>query len=119
MSSPNPFEAPTYVDAGTGRRMLRLKRIGVLSSGLFGAAAGVLMGLIAGGFIFLVSLAGVGAGGGNAQNVGAVMGMGAGALIFAPLMYGFMGFFGGMINAVVYNVVAGMSGGIEMEFGEG
>lgn len=116
MSTPNPFEAPGHLSVSGDRRMLRLKRIGILSSGIFGAAAGALFGLPAGGFFFLLSLVGVG--GMNMQDAGPLVSMGAGAIILAPLMYGFMGFIGGLINAVIYNVVAGLSGGIEMEFSD-
>ena len=41
----NPFEAPQYSAAPASNRTMRLKPVGVLSCGLFGAAAGALMGL--------------------------------------------------------------------------
>lgn len=40
---------------------------------------------------------------------------GVGAIIFLPIMYGIMGFIGGAIMAFVYNVVAGIAGGVELE----
>ncbi len=110
----NPYEATgrdPVISGSIGR--VRLKRIGPLSSALFGAAAGVIMGLIVGGFGFLASLAGIN----NAGGAGFAIGFGAGILIMAPLLYGVGGFIGGLINAVVYNIVASVSGGIEMEFG--
>lgn len=113
----NPFEVSNYSDnpAG-GQRTLRLRRIGVMSVGMFGAAAGAIGGMIAGAMFFLISLVGVGAAGG--QNAGIPMVGGVAALVMVPLMYGIFGFIGGIVNAVIYNVVAGMSGGIEMEFSQ-
>lgn len=92
---------------------MRLKHVGPLSAALFRAAAGALTGLLIGGFGMPGSLAGVGARGGNPA---LALGMGAGMLLFAPVFYGFFGFLGGLINAVVYNIVASLSGGIEVEF---
>lgn len=110
----NPFQSPEYAEVSAARTRLKLKRVGVVSVGLFGAAAGVLMGLIAGGFLLLMSLVGIGAGGN--QNPGAALGIGVGVMIMAPVFYGVAGFLGGMLNAAIYNVVASLSGGIEMEF---
>ncbi len=41
---------------------------------------------------------------------------GVGAVIFLPILYGILGFIGGLIAAWLYNVIAGMIGGIEVEF---
>jgi len=38
------------------------------------------------------------------------------ALIMFPLMYGAIGFIGGLIWAALYNVVAGWIGGVELTF---
>jgi len=46
--------------------------------------------------------------------IGALEG-GVQVLIF-PVVYGVMGFVGGAIGAIIYNIIAGMTGGIEMEF---
>jgi hypothetical protein len=40
---------------------------------------------------------------------------GIGALIFLPIMYGIFGFIAGVIGAFLYNVIAGVVGGIEIE----
>lgn len=115
----NPFQTPEFTDSTSTRASVRLRRVGVLSVGLFGAAAGVLMGLIAGTMMLMMSLVGMGLGNGNNPNAAATLGVGLGMLIGAPIFYGIAGFLGGMLNAVIYNVVAGMSGGIEMEFTRG
>ena len=40
---------------------------------------------------------------------------GVGSIILFPIVYGIMGFIGGLITAVLYNLLAGFVGGIEME----
>jgi hypothetical protein len=116
----NPYESPEFgQNRPVARRQMRLKRVGVLSLGLFFAAYGALVGLFVGMMMALMSAIGLGAGGmQNDEAAAAMIGMGLGALIFGPIMYGIMGFIGGVIWAVIYNVIAGMTGGIEMEFGE-
>lgn len=46
---------------------------------------------------------------------GPIMAMGAGAALFAPVLYAIVGFIFGIIGAVIYNVVAKWVGGIEVE----
>jgi hypothetical protein len=43
------------------------------------------------------------------------MAMGAGAALFAPILYAVMGFIIGVIGAFIYNLVAKWVGGIEVE----
>lgn len=40
---------------------------------------------------------------------------GVGAIVFLPIFYGLLGAIGGLIGAALYNVVAGMVGGIEID----
>jgi len=40
---------------------------------------------------------------------------GAGAIVILPIFYGIMGFIGGAIVAFVYNLIAGWTGGIEID----
>jgi hypothetical protein len=40
---------------------------------------------------------------------------GAGALIFAPIFYGCLGFIGSLIASVLYNAVAGVVGGVRVD----
>ena len=43
---------------------------------------------------------------------------GAGLVIFVPIFYGLLGFVATAIGCVVYNMVAGWVGGIEVEIGD-
>jgi len=44
-----------------------------------------------------------------------MLGMGIGFMIFAPILYAFIGFITGLIGACIYNLVAKWIGGIEVE----
>ncbi|MDQ8201774.1 hypothetical protein [Pelagicoccus sp. SDUM812003] len=44
-----------------------------------------------------------------------LLGMGVGFFIFAPMLYGVIGFVCGLIGAFLYNLVASWVGGIEVE----
>ncbi len=73
------------------------------------------MGLLIGIIFSVMSLA-AGAAGGMKGAAGIEAMFGAGAVIALPLFYGVMGYIGGILLAVMYNIVAGIVGGIEMEF---
>jgi hypothetical protein len=95
-----------------------ISKIGVVSLGKVLGVTYALFGLLIGGCIALVSLAGAGLlpSSGSEQTpafLGAMFGVGA--VIFLPIFYGVMGFIGGLIGAVIYNVVAGMIGGVELD----
>jgi len=80
------------------------------------------MGLIFGGMIALVSLAGVAMPQQQNAEVNPMAFMLAGgvaALIILPIMYGAMGFVGGIIMAAFYNLVASIVGGLELDFHDG
>lgn len=93
-----------------------LKRIGVLSCGKLMGTMYAIMGLVLGGFMSLAAAFGAAArhadGGGAA--VPAIFGIGA--IIVIPILYGIGGFIGGLFTAAIYNVVAGMMGGLELDF---
>ena len=94
--------------------MAELKSIGPGSVfKVFGFMYAVI-GLIIGALISLASVVGMGAMGGSEAG-GAGMLFGIGAIILLPIIYGLAGAIGGAIGALVYNVCAKVTGGIELE----
>lgn len=109
---------------------MRLKSVGVVSCGVVLGCIYAVVGLIVGGLFSLVSFMGLalnraqpdmiqgqfpGRGIGGAE-VGAGILFGTCAIIAAPVIYGIMGFVGGMLIAGFYNLIASVVGGIEVEF---
>lgn len=108
-----------------------IKRIHVLQAGLFLGAFYALIGLLAGliyaGFALLIGMAGLSAGGatgsapgggpgaGGAELLAIFGGMGVLAVILIPVLYGFLGFLGGIIGAAIYNLVAKVAGGLKFD----
>lgn len=88
-----------------------LKSIGVMSVGKVSAALYAVFGFIAGLLFavgsFFAMLFGDGGFGGFIAGLASIIGF--------PLMYGVLGFLGGALSALVYNFVAGIAGGIELE----
>ena len=112
----SPSTESYEVEAG---QETHLKRVGVLSCAIVLAVLYALLGLFAGGIMFLVSLAGAGAAAssGAGGDVFAKLGIGGAALvIFIPVIYGIMGFIGGALMAVIYNLVAKITGGLKLTF---
>ena len=73
----------------------------------------MLIGILVGAVVALASLVGAFAGGENAGIIGSIMGIGA--IVVFPLLYGCMGFVATLVGAWLYNLVAGMVGGISIE----
>jgi hypothetical protein len=108
-------------------RKLIVKRIGVLSFAKVYAVLMAFVGLLVGliwALILLVAGAAVSSvpqqqGAANGPGAGSIMAMGAvGALmivIFAPIFYGVIGFVFGAIGAALFNLAAGVAGGLEMD----
>lgn len=95
-----------------------IRHVGVWSVARLYGALSASMGLLFGGIIALVSLAGGAAGafGRNADLSGPLaMMFGVGAVVFLPLCYGILGVCAGAIGAALYNLYAGMFGGIHLE----
>ena len=90
-----------------------LKSIGVFSMakmlGALYAVAGFLIGLL----FALASVVGAGFADAGAEGVWALM-FGVGSVIILPVFYGVMGFLAGALMSVIYNVVAGLAGGVEL-----
>lgn len=92
-----------------------VRRIGVLSIGKIAGLLYASLGLIIGAFVALAST--VGGLAGLAQGESRFIGMffGVGAIVLFPCFYGLVGALMGMLMAALYNLVAGMIGGVELE----
>lgn len=90
-----------------------LKSVDVFSAAKVLGCMYAALGLIIGGLITLLSLAGANIGRGNAGP--AALLIGAGAIVVVPVFYGVIGFIGGAIMAALYNVIASVTGGLEIE----
>lgn len=99
------------------KRMIKIKRIGVLSLGKVFGILYALMGLIIGAIITLVSLfAAVAFSRYTTAGIGGMF-FGIGSVIILPILYGIMGCIAGMITAFLYNLIASWVGGVEVEAG--
>jgi len=95
-----------------------IRRVGVGSAAKVGGALYAVIGLIIGLFVAAFSLLGAGiaaqAGAGDVPSfIGPLFGVGA--IIFAPIFYGILGLIGFALAAAIYNLVAGMTGGLELD----
>lgn len=99
--------------------MATLKRIGPGSAFKVGLVVYAFLGLLVGICVALFSMVAgsltgmAGADVPTARMLG--FGMGFGAIIIFPIMYGIVGGVGGAIGALMYNLVAGWVGGLEVD----
>jgi hypothetical protein len=97
-----------------------IRHVGVWSvARLYGALSGA-MGLLIGAIVAAASAIGGAAGALSDSNAGLGAGslgmlFGVGAVIFLPIFYGVLGLVAGAIGASLYNLFAGMFGGIELD----
>jgi len=91
-----------------------ITRVAPLSCAKVAGLLYLVLGLIFGGIVSLVALAGGFAAG---ESGGAFMGalFGVGAVILLPICYGALGFVMWLIITWLFNVAVGMVGGIEMD----
>ena len=91
-----------------------INRVGPVSFAKITGTLYAILGLFIGAFISLFALAG-----GMASNRGggAMFGalMGVGAILMLPIVYGLCGFVATLIGAWLYNVAAGIVGGVEID----
>jgi len=95
--------------------MTKIKKIGILSMAKFHALLFAILGLLLGLFIATLGPLFSAASAVTGQSF-PFAGLGFLAIIILPIMYGIMGFVGGAIGAVIYNLIARWIGGIEVEF---
>lgn len=100
---------------------LRIRKLGILSVAKIYAAMMLVISLLIsipyGLFIIIFALSGatsIGGQNGIALGGGGVV-FGLVLMIGIPIAYGVLGFIGGAIGALVYNLFAGLVGGIEIE----
>lgn len=92
-----------------------LRRISPLSAGKLMAVLYALFGLLIGALMTLMSVMG-----GGDSEAGAAMGMmgpmmGIGAIVILPIVWGILGFIGGLLGAVFFNIAAKIGGGLELD----
>ena len=90
-----------------------ITRFGALSCAKIVGTLYAIVGLLLGGILSVIATAG-----GLASSARGVIPLGAlgfGAIIFFPILYGCIGFVGALAAAWLYNLVAGLVGGIEIE----
>jgi hypothetical protein len=89
-----------------------VKSVGVLSVAKIMGLIYACMGLIFAPFVLLIGAMGSALGQHNSPLAGV---FGVGFAVLMPLIYGAMGFVGGAIGALIYNLFAKWVGGIELE----
>jgi len=91
-----------------------IKRIVPLSFAKIAGTLYAILGFVAGCVVSLIALAGgFSSEASDAARVGSMLGVGA--VVILPILYGFIGFVATLIGASIYNVVAGLVGGIELD----
>jgi hypothetical protein len=106
--------------------MITLRRIGVFSLGKVSGVMYALFGLLGGVFMTGISLLGMIFSGasrstyssytsfsGSSDIIGVITGLGA--VVCLPLLYGVLGFIGGIISAFILNLALKWAGGLELE----
>ena len=91
-----------------------IRRIGPMSIARLSGMLYAVMGLVLGGIISLIALAGgFAAGSDKAAPFGGFIGVAA--VLVLPICYGLLGFVGTLIAAWLYNVAADVVGGVEVD----
>lgn len=94
-----------------------IRRVGALSCARVAGLVYVIMGFVFGAFVSLFSLGGPHAAmfaGPSGGTLGSMF-FGAGAIVFLPIFYGVLGFVMTLVVATLFNVVVGITGGIEVD----
>jgi hypothetical protein len=97
--------------------MMTITRVGPLSVAKVAGLLYVVIGLIAGCVLSVFAMAGgLAASAANTEYAGPMAALfGVGAIVILPIFYGVLGFIGSLIMAALFNVAAGMVGGIEVD----
>lgn len=92
-----------------------IKRVGPISCAKIAGTLYAILGIVVGGVFSLVAAAGVFAAADAADTPAFPMMFGAAAIVVFPVLYGVLGFVMALIGAWLYNVLAGLVGGIELD----
>ena len=93
-----------------------IKRVGALSFAKVAAVLYAGVGLLIGvcfALLGMVGLSSLGSSSGAPSFLAPIFGVGA--IIILPIFYGVLGFIGTLIAATLFNVAAGMTGGVEID----
>jgi hypothetical protein len=91
-----------------------IRRVSPLSVAKIAGTLYAIIGLLMGAMFSLIAMAGgMASDSGGGAAFGAVFGIGA--IVFFPILYGGLGFAMTLIMAALYNFLAGMVGGVEIE----
>jgi hypothetical protein len=91
-----------------------IKRVGPLSCARLSGTLYGFIGLLIGGIFSMVAMAG-GFASDTTASRGIAAAIGVGAIVVFPILYGVMGFVATLIGAWLYNIVAGIVGGVELD----
>ncbi len=92
-----------------------IKRVGVMSVAKLYAVMAAAMGLCFGLLVAAVGSIGSTMLSSDGTSLVPFGGFGIAAIVVLPIIYAVMGFIGGLIGAALYNLFAGLVGGIEIE----
>lgn len=90
-----------------------LKSVGVLSVAKIMGTLCAIMGFLFGLVFAMLSVVGAGFAQSGAEGMFALV-FGVGGIVILPIFYGVMGFIQGLIVSVIYNFLAGIVGGMEL-----
>ena len=95
--------------------MKKLKRLGVLSVAKFQGLMMAVVGLLLGGVMYLTQALLMGGFSAETPEAQILSAFGPVMILVFPLAYGLMGFVMGVVGAALYNLIARLIGGIEVE----
>ena len=91
-----------------------IRRVGVMSVAKLYGALSAALGLCAG--LLIAAVGSIGSAlSSESQALFPFAGIGIAAIVVLPILYGIVGFIGGAIGGALYNLFAGIVGGIEIE----
>jgi hypothetical protein len=97
--------------------MMTITRVGPLSvakvAGILYVGIGLVFGCVVSAFAMIGGFAASAADADGAGPMAALFGVGA--IIFLPIFYGVLGFVGSLIMAWLFNLAAGLTGGIQVD----